>query len=187
MKTNSYPLSWPAGWPRTAAPESSRFGERTPYAALEQLKKELILLGAQDINLSSNFALGAAPKDKGVCVYFILKGKNYAMPCDKWNRVEDNLWALAKHIESLRGQERWGVGTIERAFAGYVALLTGSIAQKPWWKVLGVNPDASPEKIQSHYRSLAASRHPDIDGGSNELMAELNGAYDEAKLERGIV
>jgi len=61
------------------------------------------------------------PADTGVAVYFDLKGRQVSLACDKWNRVEDNVWAIAKHVEALRGQERWGVGSIEQAFRGYMA------------------------------------------------------------------
>ncbi|HYF52630.1 MAG TPA: J domain-containing protein [Salinarimonas sp.] len=144
------------------------------------------LLKATGMVISSNVTLGASsPKDRGVCVYFNLKGKPYALPCDKWDCPEDNLWALAKHIENMRAQERWGVGSIERVFAGYQALM-GPAGTNPeeWWSVLRIERTASFDQAQEAYRNEARRCHPD-NGGSNEKMAVLNAAWAAAKLAYG--
>jgi hypothetical protein len=183
MSQQAYPLHWPAGWPRTAVPmREHKFGDHSVYQAVEELSRQLDLLKATGMVISSNVALGnTQPKDKGVCVYFTLRAKPYALPCDKWDRVEDNLWALAKHIEALRGQQRWGVGTVERAFAGYMAITDG---KKTWREVFGFGPADRPtaREINDRYRDLALRRHPDH-GGSTEAMAELNMARDMARTE----
>jgi hypothetical protein len=182
MSQQAYPLHWPAGWPRCAAALASKFGDRTVHQAVSEIERQLELLKATGMVISSNVTLGATnPKDKGVCVYFQLRGKPYALPCDRWNRVEDNLWALAKHIEALRGQERWGVGTVERAFAGYLSLTDG---KRTWREVFGFPPAARPTaaEISARYRDLAVKCHPDH-GGSATAMAELNAARDQARQE----
>ena len=33
-----------------------------------------------------------------------------AIACDKWDSIRDNLHAVAKTIEALRGIDRWGTG-----------------------------------------------------------------------------
>ena len=113
------------------------------------------------------------------------KGRPYCMPCDKWNRVADNIAAVAAHLKAMRGQERWGVGTIEQAFEGYLALPehTGQ-AQRDWWVVLGVAPDAPKDVVSAAYRKAARMAHPD-NGGSHDRMAEINAAYAAAKTTRG--
>jgi len=52
--------------------------------------------------------------------------------------VSDNIAAIAAHIEALRAQERYGVGTIEQAFAGYSAL-----EHRTWQIVLRLDAGAS--------------------------------------------
>ena len=177
----AYPLSWPAGWPRTQTPQRSNFAARTVHAALTELTDQLARLKATGMLISSNVTLGGSPKDKGVCVYFQFRGKPYALPCDRWDCVEDNLWALAKHIEGLRASERWGVGTIERVFAGFMALPppAGSNPEE-WWKVLRCERNATLAQAQEAYRLEASRQHPDR-GGSNEAMATLNAAWAVAK------
>jgi hypothetical protein len=182
MSYDAYPLHWPAGWPRTPVAGRSLFQPRTVHAALEDLQSQLRLLRASAVVISSNVSLGnTAPKDKGVCVYFTLRGKSYALPCDKWDRVEHNVWALARHIESLRSQERWGVGTVERAFAGYLSLTDG---KRTWREVFGYMPADKPTaaQINERFRELSLRCHPDH-GGSTAAMAELNNAREQARAE----
>lgn len=92
----------------------------------------MMLLDQDSVSL---FHLDLACIDRGAAVYFEMKGKPVSLACDKWNRVEDNIWAIAKHIEALRGQQRWGVGSIEQAFRGYTALpAIGESSASEWWK-----------------------------------------------------
>ena len=46
--------------------------------------------------------------------------------------------------------------------------------------VLGLPPDATPERVTAAYRELAKRWHPDRGGGrdAERRMAEINGAYD---------
>jgi DnaJ-domain-containing protein 1 len=118
------------------------------------------------------------PDDPGVAVYFRLGKKDRVLACDRWDKVIDNLWAISKHIDSMRGQMRWGVGSIDQAFAGYQALPPANA--KEWWQVLGVHPNATLEDVKVAYRSLAKLAHPDR-GGSQARMTELNLAMQEAE------
>jgi hypothetical protein len=190
-----FPLCWPDNWPRVQFRLSSRFGERTVGQAFQFLCREMRrLTNGEAFFLSSNIprtkgGAGAPmssykqPTDPGVAVYFALNKKPVVLACDKWSHVEDNIWALAKHIEALRGQDRWGVGTIEQAFRGYMALPglgeTGGIS---WWKVLGVNINATPEQVKESFRILAKKHHPDHSkNGDVELWHRINQAYQQAE------
>jgi hypothetical protein len=119
----------------------------------------------------------AQPTDPGAALYFNRGGQRICMPCDKWNRVEDNIYAIAMHINAMRGMERWGVGTTEQAFAGYKALTTG----ENWWDVLGVERSWPVETIQKSYRLKAMQTHQH--GGD---LARLNIARDQALIELGV-
>ena len=57
----------------------------------------------------------------------------HVLACDRWDRPEHNLRAIAKHVEAIRGQERWGVGSVAQAFRGYQALPSRATG-KPWWE-----------------------------------------------------
>lgn len=56
--------------------------------------------------------------------------------------------------------------------------------QKDYYKVLGVNEDASFEEIKKTYRKLAFQYHPDKNPGKEEMMKEINEAYAVLSDER---
>lgn len=122
-------------------------------------------------------------RDPGVAIYFVLRGKRMVMACDLYTRPHENAHSLGHAIEHLRGLERHGGGVmLERAFSGFTALPPPE-AGRPWWVVLDVDRSASREVIMAAYRRLARIRHPDVAGGSEALMTELNAARDAALSE----
>lgn len=194
----SYPLTWPEGWPRTPSHlrKDSPFTRAIRYAsrmrsmdeACSGLVSELRLLRASGEILSTNvprrldgqpYSNKSQPSDTGAAVYFQFKGKPVSLACDKWRRVEDNIWAIVKHIEALRGQQRWGVGTIEQAFRGYTALpAIGQSGGIKWWETLGVPLNASHDQVKEAYRLLVKKYHPDVaGGGDSELFHRIQEAW----------
>ncbi len=195
-----HPLFWPTGWPRAHSRHTAQFGTRvdrgkgytenkrlSPGEAMDRLERELDALGASNPLLSTNIELNlrgqprgdrGEPGDPGAAVFFAYKGKDVALACDKWDRVADNIAALAKHIEAMRGMDRWGVGTVEQLFTGYVALP----APEQWWNVLDCPRNASRAQVKSAYAHAAAFAHPDK-GGSDAAMARVNGAKQAADAD----
>ncbi len=193
----AYPLQWPHGWPRTKRPKKSRFGHKgeqgylraiTMSRARDFLLQELgpSRLCAKNVVISSDMPLRRdglpmagrrEPDDKGVAVYFTFKGKQKCFPCDKWNRVEDNIYAVGKTVEALRGIERWGSRQmVDATFNGFKALPNPE--NMPWYSILGVSPDASIEAIKKNYRLLAMKHHPDK-GGNGDEFDRIKKAYEE--------
>lgn len=181
-----YPLAWPVGWRRTtfrgAAPFWKGTARLTIGNALDRLMPEMERLGARDVVVSTNVKPRLTGQvgevgDPGAAVYFRLDrgGERKVLACDKWDRVADNLAAIAKHVEALRGQQRWGVGTLAQAFAGYKALE----GIRNWWEILGVSPEATAAQIKARRRELLEKHHPDK-GGDPGQAAEINEAYDRA-------
>lgn len=194
MSTEAYPLSWPPGWPRARTRESSQFSsgrvkfDRSRGARMEpaqqNLFRELGLLGAKRIVLSTNielrqdglpYANRRDPTDPGVAIYFELKRENKCFPCDRWDRVADNVHAIALSIGALRGLDRWGAShMVDAAFKGFRALPEGP----QWWQLLGLDSDVtSPEEIKAAYKKKAKTAHPDMEGGSHEEMIRIEAAY----------
>lgn len=161
-----------------------------------RLAGELRRMGVRDGDwlISSNvptrldglpYANAAQPQDPGVAVYFRMGAKREprVLACDAWDRVADNLAAIAGHVEALRAIDRYGVGTLEQAFAGYTAI-PAKTGGADWRSELGFKPDQGVvlEQVEARYRELARQRHPDA-GGSHEAMARLNEARDAATKE----
>lgn len=181
--TEAYPLTWPLGRPRARYRESARF-KTALGAAISNVQREVDLLGGRNMIISSNLPLrrDGMPMaragyigDVGVAVYFDLKKKPMCFACDRWDRVDDNMQAIAKTIEALRGIERWGSGSmVEQAFTGFTAL---PAPEQPW-QTLGL-PDSHPtrEQIEDAHRRLAMKHHPDR-GGDSETMGRINAARD---------
>lgn len=199
MSATRYPLSWPTGQPRTRPGDRvpARFGTtgergwKRPVTVSEALKRLFDEIGkytrvgqeyrinAKEVIVSTNirtrldglpYSNASEPDDPGVCVYFTLDGLSIALPCDTFNRVADNIAAIAGHISADRMQERYGVGRASDRYAGYMALpAAGQGTGTPWWSVLEVAPDAPPESIRSAYKRMALKTHPDK-GGSDEAF-----------------
>jgi hypothetical protein len=193
----AFPLAWPAGKPRTppAQRKAGKFrsngGHLTVAVAAGRVEDELDKLGARWPIISSNVELTLSgrprsgqrePDDRGVCVYFQLAGKPYAMACDRYTTVADNLAAIAAHIDATRAIERHGVATAAETLQAFMSL--AAPGARHWTAVLGLQADAAPDAIKAAHRRLMLERHPDR-GGSDADMAEINAARDAALKERG--
>lgn len=198
MSIEAFPLTWPDGRPRTPARLRirARFkstfdrSRRDLFAELKRLRTSGIILSTniQIRNDGMPYASGTAGRavrnDPGVAVYFKLKGKNMAFACDRWDRIEDNMQALMKTIEAIRGIERWGSGDmVERAFTGFAALPAPE-PKEHWTTVLGVAKHADLDFIEDTYRRKMKSAHPDL-GGDHVRAQALNRAIEQARLEKG--
>lgn len=190
-----YPLQWPSGWKRSRVKRHGRFRAGASWigipAAVDRLQTELDRLGGKDATLSTNLkprlsggivANEGEPSDTGAAVYFRFKGRATVLACDSFVRVADNIAAIAGHIEALRRIERYGVGTIEQALAGYRSLPADSAAD--WRQVFGFSASetVTAESVNARFKERAAVAHPDK-GGTDEGMMHLNRARDYALAE----
>ncbi len=190
---DSYPLSWPADWPRNHDPDYSNF-KTGLVDARNGLIRELGLLKASDIVISSNAALNRDGSvsyrqgkidDTGAAAYFTLNGEQRCIPCDKWIRLEDNLHAIELTVGALRGLDRWGAKEmVDAAFRGFAALPAGgqTSGEHPL-VMLGLDPANvySRDEIELAYRRLAKTAHPDAPTGSDAAFRQLKTAYEQAK------
>ncbi|WP_159053655.1 J domain-containing protein [Variovorax sp. PMC12] len=165
-------------------------------AARDAAFNEVRLLGGRHVVLSTNVPLRQDGKpyanfprieDPAAAMYFTYKDKQMCFACDRWTRVEDNIQAIRKTIEALRGIARWGTGDmLQAAFTGFTALPAPIVAgMKRHWREVLQYGDGRPDAaiIRGCYQRLASLAHPDRAGGSTERMAELNQARDDALKE----
>lgn len=196
MDATRYPLCWPAGRPRSVRRDRARF-KTTFGRARDELLEELGRLKATGVALSTNCELNKStglpradrrsPDDPGVAVYFLHKGRETCIACDKWDRVEDNLQAINHAINAIRGIARWGTGDmVDAAFSGFAQLPAAHAPPPPWYVVLGCTRAEDTERVVRLYRELAAAWHPDRNHGEDEKAKEINAAYESFKRERGL-
>lgn len=198
---DAWPLRWPDGeerrvsWKRRTAKFKIGLGK-----ARDHLVNELKLLGARYVVISSNlqtrrdglpYASQRQPVDPGVAVYFDYDGESMVFACDKWKKVEHNMRAIGKTIESIRGIARWGTtDMMKRAVHAFKALPDQPDAED-WRRVLQLDPNFAthPENpshtislVKSKYRELSRIHHADM-GGNEEEMKRINIAWEAAQRE----
>jgi len=213
MTIPAYPLQWPEGWKRTDTFRRTRakFGRQTQSShgswktregltiaqAVQRVRDELGRMGVSDDDLviSTNLELRLdglprsnqrEPADPGVSVYWTQKRGDAprCMAIDRYDRVADNLAAIAATLDAMRAIERHGGAEIlNRAFTGFTAIEDQS---KPWHVVLGVPAHASTDDVRTAYRRARASTHPDREGGDADLFGAVQDAYASFCRERGI-
>lgn len=183
--SEAYSLAWPFGKPRNKSPQRSRFDVQFSKAR-DELMREISMLGGRLPVLSTNIPLKRdglpyagqkEPDDRGIAVYFTLKGQQFCFACDRWDKVGDNIQAIRHTIAALRGIERWGTGDmVQQAFTGFIALPS----QESPYDILGVKPSATLDEIDAAYKQKALFAHPDL-GGSTDAMQRLNEARRKLK------
>lgn len=189
-----FPLRWPPSQPRTKHPMHAQF-RMTPGAARDELVEELKRLGASDVVITSNVPLrrdgtpyaDGDPDDPAVCVYFKLAHGGpdagpvqHEIACDAWRLVHDNMRAIGKTVEAIRGIRRWGASQLMARVMSAFRMLPAANGRRPWHEVLCVSPTASAAEIRAAHRAQALLAHPDR-GGSHDRMAEINAALAEAE------
>lgn len=201
----AYPLQWPAGWKRTPTLQRTqakfrkgkggwvegagyRAADRVSLAeGLKRIYAELQKFGINEntIVVSSDLKLrtdgmpysnqATARLDQGVAVYWRDGKQQRCMAIDRYDRIADNLAAIAATLDAMRAIERHGGAAIlDRAFTGFQMLA----APEQWFQVLGVSAHASRADIEAAYRKMAMEHHPDR-GGDSSRMARINAARDD--------
>jgi hypothetical protein len=192
----SYPLLWPIGRPRTQYPKHSVFSASL-YEAINGVNYQLHLLGASNVSITSNMRLGASSQllsrqtseDTGIAVYFDYDGSRHVVAIDRFQEFWENMRAIEKSLEAIRGLERWGGAEIVKtSLGGFKELPQNAIIMQEtirnWWDVLQVSQKAEIEIIEAAYKRLLHKTHPDK-GGSVDAFQEVQQAYKQAKEGKG--
>ena len=211
MEISAYPLTWPAGWKRTAPDlrkrarfsrmldgSSSNFRGKqilTVADGVTRLVEELMRLGVgdrHDIITSTNievrldgfpYSNRPEPLDPGVSVYWRMPAEKdtKCMAVDRYDRVAGNIAAVAATVSAMRAIERHGGAEI------LDRAFTGFIALPApgdWRKILGLSnrQDINLEVAEKAYRSLAKDAHPDT-GGTVIHWQQISTAIAQAREE----
>ncbi|EIL88583.1 DnaJ-class molecular chaperone [Rhodanobacter fulvus Jip2] len=198
MTIPAFPLTWPDGWGRLKSYQRKRATftrnkrELTIADAVTRVREELGRMSILDDDLvvSTNLELRMdgwpksgqrEPADPGAAVYWRDKAKNTrCMAIDRYDRVADNLAAIAATLDAMRAIERHGGAEIlNRAFTGFVEIENSSAH---WSDVLGTSALSSRAEIDAAYKRLRSQHHPDK-GGDAEMFNRIQQAYAEATSE----
>lgn len=200
----SWPAGWRRTTP--AQRDRARFGKRgqSSYGswqtknalsiaqAVERVRQQIRMMGIEDddVVISTNLVLRldglprsnqAEPADPGVAVYWEDRHQRGAPPrcmaVDRYDRVADNLAAIAATLDAMRAIERHGGAVVlERAFSGFTAL-PAPVALS-WRDVL------DPHDPEGSYKRLRSQHHPDH-GGDPALFDQVQRAYQAWEQEAG--
>jgi hypothetical protein len=178
---------WRPGYNGGADYSITRTKSVTLSGAVDRVLGEIRRMGgARGLVISTNVALRQdglprsgqrAPDDPGVAIYFRLDGDPVALACDRYLTVEDNMAAIAAHLDASRAIERHGVGTLREIFRGFMAL-PSAINVDDWREELG-NPNTVAQAEVVYYERMKTA-HPDV-GGSEAEAAKLNAAIARAR------
>ena len=166
-------------------------GEVTIADGVARVRGELERMGIRsaDVVISTNLQLRLdglprsgqrEPMDPGVAVYWRdSRVDGWPMRCmaiDTYDRVADNLAAVAATLDAMRTTERHGGAEIlDRVFTGFAALPAPG-GTSHWRDVL------DPADPEGSYRRLRSRQHPDNGGDADEFHA-VQHAWDAYRQE----
>lgn len=193
--TIAFPLHWPVGMPRTKSRGSSRF-KTSIFGAIDNVESELRRFGndtgkrVEGLVISSNYTLTARnPADGGVACYFRWDDIDCCIAIDRYQRIEENLQAIALVVEADRTKMRHGgLNIVRSSFRGYAALPPpkgpGGQLAPPWRQVLGLTDGALLPAAEAAYRTAVKEHHPDRGGDAakfNQMTDAIRQAREELK------
>lgn len=181
-------VDWPPQFgDRTPARERSknRNYEVTLSKAFSDLEGELDRLGVDDYRYSFDAQQRqrdgrpysrASPDDPAFVLRWTKRGDQYAVGCDAYSRLRDNVRTVGLYVREKRMMEKRDVRTGEAEFSN-LRLPSGeemppSGVQRPH-EVLGVEPDADRETVTEAFRERIIEAHPDQGGSQSEHEAVL--------------
>lgn len=132
----------------------------------------------------------ANPEDPGFAVKWTKGGQSYAVGCDKWDYLFDNVREVTLWLKEERMSDNRPVETAAESFA-HAALPGGEdsahetevIVENPY-DVLGIGDDQPLPVIESRYEYRRKHAHPDQDG-TNEEFIRVQKAWEQIQDERG--
>ncbi|MHB9288162.1 DnaJ domain-containing protein [Halobacteriales archaeon Cl-PHB] len=189
-------IDWPGWAERTASAARSRTSKFsvTLAQAINRIEAALMdRLEADDWRLSTAAPhrkkdgrpyADANPDDPGAVLRWSKGGEQYAVACDHYDALRDNVRAIGLYIEEKRKMSNRPVVTGQDEFA--TARLPGgdqdAIApDPPAHEVLGVAEDAPERVVKAAYQEKVKEVHPDA-GGSKEEFQRVERAR-EAMLD----
>ena len=178
-------------WNRKPALLNKSAQFKTRYdRTLDKLEYEIRHLKGRDICVEAGYTLdqigndgwprgGVRPSHPGVVLYFNSPAGAMCFPCGTYNRIEDNIHAIALTLECLRAVDRYGVTVASEQYRGFTALPAGSPEMSVEEAAILVASYAvvpkdylidSADAYRNAYRKASLSLHPDQGGDQEEWI-----------------
>jgi len=116
-------------------------------------------------------------KDRTVELTYVKQGKTVTLRMGKQMRAVDNLRVLYLAVESMRMNEKRGIGDVLES--AYLQLASPAPVQDPY-EVLEIRDGASLDVAEAAWKAKIRNNHPDR-GGSEHHMKILNQAIEEIR------
>jgi hypothetical protein len=188
-------LDWPPNFERTPERERTRNNsyDVSLSKAFTDLETELDRLGvdahrygfdARQRKRDQRPYSRANPDDPSFVLRWKMGGDQYAVACDRYSRLRDNVRTVGLYLHEKRKMEGRPVATGESEFANArlppgdesrEAVVVADGAAKPPHEVLDVAEDAPEDVVRAVARRLAANAHPD-QGGDVEQYKRIQNA-----------
>ena len=190
------PLKWPDSrpvTPRTGQRADHQFSQAlTLDESLNFLLEELKEIPAQKLTLSTDMSDISSERLRkragvrsGACLYMKWGGKQYALACDRWQKLEHNIYTLHLTLRQLRNVERWGVAPLAVLLHGMelgsiiqpgLEQSTASPSAAEWMTALGLGPTATLEDATAIYHRRAKTL-----SANETALTQLNLIMEEAR------
>lgn len=188
-------LDWPTGFERASDDdrEPNRNYRVNLTEAFEDLETELDRLDVESYRYSFDADqrktdqrpyARASPDDPGFVLRWRMDGEDYAVACDAYSRLRDNVRTVGHYLHEKRKMEQRPVETGKSEFANARLPPADEDAvrgRQPAHDVLDVDPDASDDEVRKAARERLLDVHPDH-GGSAEAVEKVRRAR-EAMLD----
>lgn len=189
------PLSWPESIPITPLvkqrSDNGFSSNITLTDAVSFLKEEIETLAIGHAVLYSDIEQPHVERLRkklgnrsGVCLHIKYKERGYIITCDKWQRIEHNIYALHLLFRQWGNIEKWGIGNLSMLMSGFEADRTPEISGiakdheniAECLKSFGLGSTATLDDATAIYHRRAKSL-----AGNNEDLTKLNLQMDEIR------
>ncbi len=188
------PLRWPDSIVVTPFAKQSNDSGFSPNMSLTDainfLKEEIEALNIGQATLYTDFEQPHVERLRkkvggrtGACLYIGYRDHNYVITCDKWQRLEHNIYAMHLVLRQWSNMPRWGIGNLSTLMAGfeveYIRDSNDTFSSEDiveCLKTFGLGSSATIEDATAIYHRRAKSLAHDNDG-----LVQLNIQMDEIR------
>lgn len=124
------PLSWPESIPVTTLVQQrsdNGFSPDMPLTdAINFLKEEIESAGIGQAVLYTDIDQPHVERLRkkvggrtGACLHLKHRGRGYIITCDRWQKLEHNIYAMHLALRQWCNMERWGIGSLNMLMVGF--------------------------------------------------------------------